>query len=593
MNSDQTILLLILLALLVLLVWGRWRYDIVALGALFTASVFGIVPQTELFTGFGNPATITVVLVLIVSFGLTKSGAVEFVTDFIEPVVDQPFLHIAALTFLAAFLSMFMNNVGALALLMPIAIQSTTRAGRAPATVLMPLSFGSILGGLVTLIGTPPNILIANYRQQVTGESFSMFDFAPVGGGIAIVGIIFMLVFGWKLVKVRKQTAGLELFEVEEYLFELKVTGESEVVGQTVKQLKQMLVDNKMDLLSIIHKGERFPNVYHYRGHELSNNDLLVVQGSHDDVDDFATLHKLEMVSAENARQEILHSEGSQISEIVVTPQSTIVGSTPTEIRFNRRYGVNLLAASRSGSPYAGRLRELKFETGDVLLLHGGEDELYDAITKMNCYPLAERDLEIKRSAKSKWALGIFMLAISLAASGLLSIQLALGMATVGMALFNIVPVREFYDGVDWPVVVLLGAMIPIGAALETTGTTTLLVDGILLVAGDLSPVFILALILVVTMTVSDVLNNAATAILMAPIAFNIALSLELNPDAFLMAVAVGASCAFLTPIGHQNNALIMGPGGYKFSDYWRMGLPLEIVIVAVAIPLLLIVWPI
>ena len=593
MTTDQTILLLILLALLVLLVWGRWRYDIVALGALFTASVFGIVPQTELFSGFGNSATITVVLVLIVSFGLTKSGAVEFVTDFIEPVVDKPFLHIAALSFLAAFLSMFMNNVGALALLMPIAIQSTTRAGRAPASVLMPLSFASILGGLVTLIGTPPNILIANYREQVTGEAFSMFDFAPVGGGIAICGIIFMLLFGWKLVRVRKQTAGLELFDVEEYLFELRVTSESDAAGQTVKQLKQAMVDNKMDLLSIIHKGERFPNTYHCRGHELVNNDLLMVQGSQDAVDDFATLHGLEMVSAENARQEILHSEDSQISEIVVTPQSTIVGRTPTDIRFNRRYGVNLLAASRSGSPHQGRLRDFEFETGDVLLLHGGEDELYDAITKMNCYPLAQRDLDIKRSEKAAWALGIFILAISAAASGMMSIQLALGMATVGMALLNIVPVREFYDGVDWPVVILLGAMIPIGAALETTGTTTLLVDGILSVAGDLSPVMIIALILIVTMTVSDVLNNAATAILMAPIAYNIAQSLQLNPDAFLMAVAVGASCAFLTPIGHQNNALIMGPGGYKFSDYWRMGLPLEIVIVAVALPLLLIVWPI
>jgi len=593
LNNDQTTLLLILLSLLILLVWGRWRYDIVALCALFTASVFGIVPQAELFAGFGNPATITVVLVLIVSFGLTKSGAVEFVTDFIEPVVDKPFLHIAALSFLAAFLSMFMNNVGALALLMPIAIQSTTRAGRAPASVLMPLSFASILGGLVTLIGTPPNILIANYRQQVTGESFAMFDFAPVGGGIAFCGIVFMLVVGWRLVKVRKQTAGLELFDVEEYLFELKVTNESEVEGQKVGEFQNELRENKMDLLSIIHKGERFPIIYHCRGNELTNNDLLMVQGSHDDVDAFASLHKLEMVSAENARQEILHAEDSQIAEIIVTPQSKIVGRTPIDIRFNRRYGVNLLAASRSGGTPKGRLRELKFQTGDVLLIHGGEEEIYDAITKMNCYPLAQRDLDIKRSEKSIWALGIFILAISAAASGLLSIQLSLGIATIAFALFNIVPIREFYDGVDWPVVILLGAMIPLGTALETTGTTTLLVDGILSVAGGLSPVLIIALILIVTMTVSDVLNNAATAILMAPIAFNIAQSLQLNPDAFLMAVAVGASCAFLTPIGHQNNALIMGPGGYKFGDYWRMGLPLEIVIVALALPLLLIFWPI
>lgn len=590
MSTDQFMLLSILAALLVLLVWGRWRYDIVALGALFTASLFGLVPQTELFSGFGNPATITVVLVLIVSYGLTKSGALEFITQIIEPVSSNPYLHMATLTFLAAFLSMFMNNVGALALLMPIAIQSTIKAGRSPATVLMPLSFGSILGGLVTLIGTPPNILIANYRQQVTGEAFTMFDFAPVGGGIAVCGILFMLLIGWKLVKVRKQSAGLELFNVEKYLFELKVTEETTLLGKTVGELKDLLNEQKMDLLSMVHKREKMPVIY--RRHILSTNDLLMLQGSHEDIDKFATVYNFQLLSAENARNEILHSEDSQVIEIVITPNSPIVGRTPAQIRFNRKYGINLLAASRSGTSQHNRLRDFQFKIGDVLLLHGEEYELKEAIAKLDCYPLAPRDLDFGHSAKAMPALITFMLAILAAATGLISIQLALGMATVVMALTNIVPVREFYAGVDWPVVILLGAMIPLGSALETTGTTTLLVNGILAFGGDLPPVMLLGMLLIITMTVSDVLNNAATAILMAPIAYNIAVSLQLNPDTFLMAIAVGASCAFLTPIGHQNNALIMGPGGYKFGDYWRMGLPLEIVIVAVALPLLLLFWP-
>ena len=590
MTSDQTILLLILLALLILLVWGRWRYDIVALGALFTASIFGVVPQAELFSGFGNPATITVVLVLIVSFGLTKSGAVEFITQLIEPFSSKPLLHISILTFLAAFLSMFMNNVGALALLMPIAIQSTTKAGRSPATVLMPLSFGSILGGLVTLIGTPPNILIANYRREVTGEAFTMFDFAPVGGGIAIAGILFMLFIGWRLVKVRKQTAGLELFDVEKYLFELKVTANSALVGKRAGELKDLLAEQKMDILSLVHKQQTMAVVS--RRHILAVNDLLMLQGSHDDIESFASAHDLTMLSAENARSEILLSEDSQIAEVVITENSPIVGRTPRQIGFNRKYAVNLLAASRAGTPHRNRLRDFQFRAGDVLLLHGEGDELQEAIIQLNCYPLAPRDLNIHGAAKAMPALATFILAIAAAASGLISIQLALGIATVAMVLLNVMPVREFYAGVDWPVVVLLGAMIPLGAALETTGTTALLVDGILALAGDMSPVFILAMLLIITMTVSDVLNNAATAILMAPIAYNTALSLDVNPDTFLMAVAVGASCAFLTPIGHQNNALIMGPGGYHFGDYWRMGLPLEIVIVAVALPLLLLVWP-
>ena len=590
MTFQQGALLGILFTLLVLLVWGRWRYDLVALAALFAASLLGIVPQSELFTGFGNPATITVVLVLIVSFGLTKSGAVQFVSALIDPVADKPFLHIAILTFLAAVLSMFMNNVGALALLMPIAIQSTQKAGRAPATVLMPLSFASILGGLVTLIGTPPNILIANYRQDVTGEAFTMFSFAPVGGAIALAGIIFMLTVGWKLVKVRKQSAGLELFDVEKYLFELKITAESGLLDQSVGELKDQLSEEKMDLISLIHKREKMSVVR--RSHRLAENDLLMLQGPQEDIDQFASKHNLQMLSAENARKEILHSEDSQVSEVVVTASSPIVNQTPREIGFNRKYRVNLLAASRSGTPHRNRLRDFQIKTGDVLLLHGDVENLQEAIVKIECYPLAKRNIDFGGSAKALPAMVVFVLAILSTAFGLISIQLALGIATVTMGVMNIVPIREFYKGVDWPVVVLLGAMIPLGGALETTGTTSLLVDGILSVGGDLSPVVLLALLLIITMTVSDVLNNAATAILMAPIAYNIAVSLDLNPDTFLMAIAVGASCAFLTPVGHQNNALVMGPGGYHFGDYWRMGLPLEIVIVAVAIPMLLIVWP-
>lgn len=590
MTFQQGALLGILFALLVLLVWGRWRYDLVALAALFTASLLGIVPQSELFTGFGNPATITVVLVLIVSFGLTKSGAVQFVSALIDPVADKPFLHIAILTFLAAVLSMFMNNVGALALLMPIAIQSTQKAGRAPATVLMPLSFASILGGLVTLIGTPPNILIANYRQDVTGEAFTMFDFAPVGGVIALAGITFMLAVGWKLVKVRKQSAGLELFDVEKYLFELKVTAESDLLDQSVGELKDQLSEEKMDLISLIHKREKMSVVR--RTHRLAVNDLLMLQGPQEEIDQFANKHNLQMLSAENARKEILHSEDSQIAEVVVTATSPIVNQTPKEIGFNRKYRVNLLAASRSGTPHRNRLRNFQIKTGDVLLLHGDAENLQEAIVKIDCYPLAKRDLDFGGSTKAIPAMVVFVLAILSTAFGLISIQLALGIATVTMGVMSIVPIREFYKGVDWPVVVLLGAMIPLGGALETTGTTTLLVNGILSIAGDLSPVVLLAMLLIITMTVSDVLNNAATAILMAPIAYNIAVSLNLNPDTFLMAIAVGASCAFLTPVGHQNNALVMGPGGYHFGDYWRMGLPLEIVIVAVSIPMLLIVWP-
>jgi len=590
MSTDQGILLLLLLALLVFLVWGRWRYDIVALAALFAASLFGLVPQGDIFSGFGSPATITVVLVLIVSHGLTKSGAVEYINRLIDPFAGHPRLHIMVLSFVAAFLSMFMNNVGALALLMPVAIQSAIKADRSPATVLMPLSFASILGGLVTLIGTPPNILIASYRQEVTGESFTMFDFTPVGGVIALAGIIFMLFMGWRLVKVRSTDLGANLFDIDGYLFETRVTEDSPVVGMSTSKFQTMLRDNKMDLLARISGDIEFaPPDGRYK---IKKGDYLMIQGAHDDVQAMASEHKLSLHTATNQKTEFSHSIDTKVVEVVVTANSPLVGRTPADTRFNLRYQVNLLAVSRAGTPHQSRLRHFQMQAGDVLLLHGDQDLIDAAIGRLQCYPLAERKFDLRDSSKAKPALITFLLAIGATALGLMPIQLALGIATVAMAVTKVVPIREFYDGVDWPVVVLLGAMIPLGSALQETGTTDLLVSGILAMVGDMSPVFILVVLLVITMTVSDVLNNAATAILMAPIAYNIATSLGHNPDAFLMAVAVGASCAFLTPIGHQNNALIMGPGGYKFGDYWRMGLPLEVIIVIVAIPMLVLAWP-
>ena len=470
MTTDQAILLTILAFLLVFLVWGRWRYDIVSLSALFAASLFGLVPQGEIFSGFGNPATITVVLVLIVSFGLTRSGGIEYVNRLVAPFADHPFLHIAVLTFVAAILSMFMNNVGALALLMPVAIQSATKAGRSPATVLMPLSFGSILGGLVTLIGTPPNILIASYRQEVTGEAFTMFDFSPVGGGIALCGIVFMLTVGWRLVKVRKKTTGLDLFDIEHYLFETRVPEDSPVNGMRTGKLIELLREQKMDLVARISGDEECaPPDGRFK---ITKGDYLMIQGAHDDVQEFAASQELTMHTALNQKDAFSHSDDTTVMEVVVTANSSLVGNTPAKIRFNARHQITLLAVSRSGTPHQSRLRHFELQVGDVLLLHGEQENIERAVGRLSLYPLAPRALETSNGARAKPALITFVLAIGATALGLIPIQLALGIATVAMAVTRIIPIAEFYDGVEWPVVVLLGAMIPLGAALQTTGTT-------------------------------------------------------------------------------------------------------------------------
>ena len=580
----------ILITVLCLFIWGRWRYDVVALMALFASTLLGIVPNDQLFSGFGHPATIMVAIVLILSYGLTKSGAIEGVVKLVSPLSAIPSLHITALLFIAAFFSMFMNNVGALALLMPIAIQSTVKAGRSPSTVLMPLSFGSILGGLVTLIGTPPNIIIATYRQQTFGEPFHMFDFAPVGGAIALAGILFMSIVGWRLVKVRKTNAGSSLFEIESYLFEVKVPKDSDLKGKSTRELEGMLVDYDITLAALIHKKQYHP--VPAKRHLLATNDVLVLEGGQEEIDKLVSKYGLALLGADSTRQAISHSENTVMMEVVLAPGSPLEEKVMEQIRFKANYGVNLLAVSREGKALRGRLKQLQLKVGDVLLLHGEQEHVEELVGKLGCFPLAERGVNFGKRKYAMPALGIFAVSIVLSASGILPIQTSLGIAAVLMVLLNIVPVRELYNGIDLPVIVLLGAMIPVGGALESTGTTKIIADGLLNMAGDMPIIVILTAILVITMTLSDILNNAATAILMAPIGKTIAESAGVSPDPFLIAVAVGASCAFLTPIGHQNNALVMGPGAYRFGDYWRVGLPLEVIIVAVAIPLILIVWP-
>lgn len=590
MNFDQIVIISIIALLLFLFIWGRYRYDIVAMIGLFSASIFGLIPSDQMFSGFGHPATITVAIVLILSYGLTKSGAVEGVARVIAPLAKFPTLHITALIFIAAFLSMFMNNIGALALLMPIAISSSVKFGRSPSTILMPLSFGSILGGLVTLIGTPPNIIISQYRSQIVGESFSMFDFAPVGGIVALVGILFMAVIGWRLVIVRKAASPSEMFDIESYLFEVKIRKRSGFIGKTIQQIEEIIGQNDIMLTSLINKQKYI--AVPPKDFVLSENDMLILEGGYDEIDKMASKYKLSFLGADSMRNAVAHSEGTIMLEVVIAPGSRLEGRVVEQVRLKSNYQVNLLAISREDKSIRKRLRYTKLKAGDVLLLHGEKDHIKEAVSKIGVYPLAERGIDLGKRRFGLMSLSIFALAIFSSSLGLMDLQISLCIAIFAMIALNILPLRELYEGVDWPVIVLLGAMIPVGNALETTGTTAAIADSLLGFSANLSPFYVLLIVFIITMTLSDILNNATTAIIMAPIAKDIAQALNVSVDPFLIAVAIGASCAFLTPIGHQNNALIMGPGGYRFGDYWRVGLPLEILVIAVATPLILVFWP-
>ncbi|NIA67819.1 SLC13 family permease [Pelagibius litoralis] len=591
MTEQQMLIFAILAGLFGLLVWGRWRYDVVAFACLMVTVVTGLVPINQAFSGFGHPATITVAAVLILSRVLSGSGAIDLLARLIRPAMGSTTGHAGILAGLGAAMSTMMNNVGALGILLPMALQSARKAARAPAKLLMPLSFGSILGGLITLIGTPPNIIIATYREEVTGEPFAMFDYAPVGLAVAAAGLIFVALIGWRLVPDRgaSQAAGGDLFDIENYITEVAVPADNPHIGKTLSEIDELTKDIDAVIMDQIRNDRVYPAATRK---QLQAGDILKIEAAPEEIDKFVTKLGLEIGSEDSAGKKAKKTEDATLMEAVVAPGSRLEGRLVGSLRLFARRGIMILAVSRQGKPFRGRLRSFRIRPGDVLLLHGETEQLADLVPSLGCLPLAERELHFGKRKQGPAVIAIFAAAIAAASLGLVPIQIAFGIAVAVLVVGGFLQVRELYDGIDWPVIVLLASLIPVGGALQTTGATTLIADGLLLATAGLSAVVVLVVVMVVTMTLSDILNNAATAVVMAPIAATIAERLGVNADPFLMATAVAASCAFLTPIGHQNNALILGPGGYRFGDYWRMGLPLEILVIMVAVPMILLVWP-
>lgn len=591
MTLDQIILFSLFFLVFVGLLWGKWRYDLVAFTALIAGLIAGVVPTEIAFEGFGHPATIIVALVLVVSRGLTNSGAVDLITRSVIDHSRSIGMHITILGGIGGILSAFMNNVAALALLMPVDIQAAQKAGRAPGQTLMPLSFATILGGLMTLIGTPPNIIIGSFRESALGEPFGMFDFAPVGIIVATIGIIFVSTIGWRLIpeQKKKKNSPQDLMELEGYVADLVVAEGSSAIGQQVKELDAVAEENDCIVLGLSRRGKRLAG--RARNEEIKEGDSLIIEAAPAAINALVGALGLQYQGQASSSKNALSGD-LVLAEAVVGNDSRLIDRTAMNIRLLSRYGVSLLGLSRQGQTQREQVRKTKLQAGDILLLLGPPDAIDDVIPRMGCLPLADRGLQVTQYERAGLAIGLFAAALIAASIGWLYLPVALAMVAVVFVYTDIVPIRELYDTIEWPVVVLLGSMIPLGSALESSGGTQLIVNGLAAVTADLPAWVALTLLMIVTMTLSDVLNNTATAIVAAPIAVGLASQMGVNPDTFLMAVAIAASCAFLTPIGHKNNMLVLGPGGYSFADYWRMGLPLEILIVAISVPALLVFWP-
>jgi di/tricarboxylate transporter len=632
MTTPQILILAILAAAIALFVHGRWRHDMVAVAALVACVAAGLVPAEAAFAGFGHPAVVTVACVLILSRALQTSGAVDLLTSRALPADVGAARAVATLTALGAFLSGFMNNVGALALLMPIALQIAARRDLPPSKVLMPLSFGSILGGMTTLIGTPPNLIVAGFRAEATGEGFGMFAYTPVGLAVATAGVLFIVLAGPLLAPARKR-AGAESFETEAYMTEARIPKGAEAVGKTLREIEATLREADALVVGLVRHEVRLTAPNPWR--KTRAGDILVIEAEPqalsgalsrlgltleedkpppeaqeregegegegeadegetggDETAEGGTTGPGEARTSPAEGTSRGEDEGVALTEFVILPGSPLAGRSAQDLKLRTRHGLNLLAVSRQGERSHARLRTMILRAGDVLLMQGAPERLADFATSFGAAPLAERPLTLPKRRDIALSLAIMAAAIAAAAFGIVPAAVAFAAGVLAAMATRVVPPRTVYAAVDWPVIVLLGALIPVAGAMEATGAADLLARVLLELVARGNAVVALALVLVLTMMLTDLMNNAATAAVMAPVAIGAAQGLGASPDPFLMAVAVGASCAFLTPIGHQNNTLILGPAGLRFGDYWRLGLPLQVVVVTVAVPMISWVWP-
>ena len=631
MTIDQISIFCIIIFTFTLFIWGKWRYDIISIIALcilfIVDMILGgdksnlIISTSDIFLGFGHPAVITVAAVLVISCALRNSGVVDLIARYISPLSKNQTVHISTLSGVVAICSAIMNNVGALALMLPVAIKTSLKRKRSPSILLMPLAFASILGGMITMIGTPPNIIISTFResqllslklqalndatstaanyflirniniQDIVPSSFGMLDFTPVGFSISIMGVLFVSILGWRLIPKEsyKKPGSGSLFSIDEYITEIRIPDKSKFIGLKIGDIEKY-TENRLVIFGVINNNDKVITVNH--NHVIQEGDRYLVKSDPIDLKLMMDEYILRFTNKMRERIDKLKNENTVFREVLITPGSPLEKRDRTYLRRRTSNSLVLMSIARQGAPIKKRLEKIKFKVGDVLLLQGNADILEDNINILNLLPLQIRNVEVGVFSKVSLSLAIFFSAIILSMFGFFPITLAFIMAILMYIFTGILPIRDLYKEIDWPIIVLLGTMIPISNALQTPGASQLLAEALITTTQNLPHWSILTLIMVITMCLSDIINNAATALIMAPIASGIAISLGVNIDPFLMSVAVGASCAFLTPIGHQCNALILGPGGYKFSDYWRMGLPLEILIILFGTPLILYFWP-
>ncbi|MCS6877406.1 MAG: SLC13 family permease [Geminicoccaceae bacterium] len=586
MTTPQLLLFLLLAAALALFVWGRWRHDVVALSALSLGVLLGLVPARDAFAGFADPAVITVACVLVLSRAIRDSGLLDRLLEPFSTRIATTTRQVLVLGGLTGFLSMFMNNVGAVALVMPAAIRLARRTGTSPAHLLMPLAAMSLLGGLVTLIGTPPNLLVSALRREQVGSDYAMFDFAPIGLPLTLTGLLYLAV-GWRLLPRRRGVHDDEEppFRIEDYIVEVRVTEGSPFRGRSIGDLETAL-EGRLRVLALLRQDRPRNIATGFR--RLFPGDVLQVEVEPAQLRELLAKAGLELAGRAGSES----AKGLSVVEAVVTAGSPLVGRTAAEFALRERYGMNLLAIRRGGDPPQARLALVPIQAGDTLMLEGPPERMIEQLVELGCLPIVDRGLRLERPEVA-WRPALLMLAaVALVTFGLLPAAIAFTLGVLALLLSGAMKPDAAYRAIDWSVIVLLGAFMPVADALATTGAADLLAGLLARATAGADPIWALAVVLLATMAITPILNNAATVLLVGPVAVAYAKGAGLSVDPFLMAVAIGASCDFLTPVGHQSNTLVLGPGGYRFGDYARLGFPLTLLTFVLSLALLPRVWP-
>jgi di/tricarboxylate transporter len=591
MTFDQGLAFAIVIGAMALFVWGRPRYDMVACLALLASVAAGLVKPDQAFSGFSDDIVVIVGSALVVSAAIAQTGVPEVALQRISRHVHSVRLQLVVLVATVTVLSAFVKNVGALAIMIPLAFQMAKRSGASPSCFMMPMSFGALLGGLMTQIGTSPNIIVSQARDEIVGTPFTMFDFTPVGAALAVAGLLFLM-FGYRLLPVRtRATVSLdEALAVKKYVTEAEVTETSPMAGKTISELQER-AQGEGKVIAILKPDDT--RVTPLPDAKLSVGDTLILEGDPHALERIVSAGKLKLESGHRVPEATQPQAEISSIEAVIGASSPLIGLSAQASLLFERFGVNLLAVSRTGQRLTERLGTITLQLGDVIVLQGNLADMPERLKALHCLPLAERTLQLGKARRTLLPILILIAAMATTALGILPVSIAFFSAAVLMVLAGAIPIRQIYQTVEWPIIIMLGALIPVSEALRTTGGADLIAGWLSELARDMPAYGALALILAAAMLVTPFLNNAATVLVMAPIAVSFSAALDYRPDAFLMAVAIGAGCDFLTPIGHQCNTLVMGPGGYRFGDYARLGAPLSLLVIAVAVPALLLVWPV